>query len=101
MQEPTSICRGQRRDATDGGRTERPSRRDPAPKRADVGALDQLKKNAMTYAAGQGNTDIVVLLIRAASINAVYAHDHGVDGQRATKTETVRRCSRQAPGDER
>ncbi len=33
-------------------------------KGADVAAVDRLQKNAMTYAAGQGRTEIVVLLLR-------------------------------------
>ena len=45
-------------------------------KGADVNAVDRLQKNAMTYAAGQGQTDIVVLLLQAGvDVNAVYAHD--------------------------
>ena len=45
-------------------------------KGADINAVDRLQKNAMTYAAGQGQTDIVVLLLKAGvDPNAVYAHD--------------------------
>ena len=42
---------------------------------ADVAAVDRLQKTAMTYAAGQGRTDIVLLLLHAGvDANAVLAH---------------------------
>jgi hypothetical protein len=43
---------------------------------ADVTAVDRLQKTAMTYAAGQGRTDIVLLLLRAGvDANALLAHN--------------------------
>src|SRR5262249_19711757 len=43
---------------------------------AELNAIDRLKKNTMTYAAGQGHTDVVLLLVKAGvDPNAVYAHD--------------------------
>jgi len=45
-------------------------------KGADFNAQDHLKKNAMTYAAGAGNTEIVVMLItNGVDPNAVYNND--------------------------
>ncbi len=42
---------------------------------SDVGAIDRLQKNAMTYAAGQGRTEIVQIFLRAGvDPNAAYAH---------------------------
>ena len=42
----------------------------------DLHAVDRLKKNAMTYAAGQGQTEIVVLLLKAGvDPNAIYEHE--------------------------
>ena len=39
-------------------------------------ALDRLQKNAMTYAAGEGHTDIVLLLLaHGVDPNAVYSND--------------------------
>ena len=41
-----------------------------------VDAIDRLKKNAMTYAAGEGHTEIVQLLLaRGVDPNAVYHND--------------------------
>jgi hypothetical protein len=43
---------------------------------ADVSAVDRIQKTAMTYAAGQGNTAIVqLLLVSGVDVNALYAHD--------------------------
>jgi ankyrin repeat protein len=40
-----------------------------------VNAADQLRKTAMIYAAGEGRTEVVVLLLHAGiDPNAVYAH---------------------------
>jgi len=45
-------------------------------KGANVAALDRLQKNAMTYAAGSGNTEIVMLLLgKGVDPNAVYHND--------------------------
>jgi len=45
-------------------------------KGADVTAVDRLQKNAMTYAAGEGHTAIVKLLLaRGVDPNAVYRNE--------------------------
>ena len=45
-------------------------------KGADVAPLDRLQKNAMTYAAGSGGTEIVVMLLaKGVDPNAVYNND--------------------------
>ena len=54
--------------------TRRSSRRCSPGARLD--AVDQLEKNAMTYAAGEGRTEIVLLFIgRGVDPNAVYRND--------------------------
>ena len=71
--------RPQRRHAADGGRLRRARRRWSrrcSPRAPTSTRVDRLKKNAMTYAAGEGHTEIVqMLLAQGVDPNGVYNND--------------------------